>query len=441
VPHFELLVRGGRVVTPEGVARADVGVRDGRVAAVAGLADASADEVLDARGACVLPGGVDPQVHLREPGLEHKEDLATGTRAAVLGGITTVLDMPNTLPPTTDADALADKRRRASGRVWCDVGFFVGATPENAEALAELETLPGCVGVKIFMGKSTGDLLVDTDADLRRVLASGRGRVAVHAEDETRLRERRQALDLRGGGVALHPAWRDVESAVRATRRLLAAAREAGRPVHVLHVTTAEELELLAGHRDVATAETTPQHLTLAAPECYRELGTRCQMNPPLREARHREALWRGLERGVLDCLATDHAPHTLEEKARPYPESPAGMPGLQTLLPVMLDHVAAGRLPLPALARLCAAAPARIWGLADKGRIVPGADADLAVVDPEGVHELRDADMASRCGWTPFHGRRVRGRVVATVLRGRVVAREGEILGAPSGRVVRVER
>ncbi|MGH0038358.1 MAG: dihydroorotase [Myxococcota bacterium] len=431
---YDLIVRGGSCVSHRGVDRADVGVRDGRIAEIGDLAQADAAEEIDVTGCHVLPGAIDPQVHFREPGFEHKEDLETGTRAAVLGGITSVFEMPNTDPPTTHAAALEDKLRRAHGRAWCDVAFFVGATPDNAERLDELERLPGCAGVKVFMGKSTGNLLVHEDRDLERVLRSGRRRVAVHAEDEMRLQERAETLDLAKGGVAMHPEWRDVESAVRATRRLLEIAARCRRRVHVLHLTTAEEVDLIAAHRVWATSETTPQHLTLAAPECYAERGTRVQMNPPIRDDRHRRGLWRGVLGGVIDNIASDHAPHTLSEKAQPYPRSPAGMPGVQTLLPIMLDHVVAGRLSLELLVDLCCAGPARVWGAPRKGRLVIGGDADLSIIDLGATREIRDDWIASRCGWTPFDGRTVRGWPTATIVRGRVVMREDEVQGTPSG-------
>ena len=278
--------------------------------------------------------------------MEHKEDLAAGTAAAVAGGVTTVFEMPNTKPGTTTAAALADKLARAAGRAWCDHAFFIGAAADNAGRLAALERLPGCCGVKIFMGSSTGDLLVADDTTLAAVLAAGTRRVAVHAEDEARLVARRAAIPA-GAGVEHHPVWRDEETAIRATERLLRLARRAGRPVHVLHVTTAAEMALLAEHKDIATVEVTPQHLTLAAPDCYARLGTRAQMNPPIRDAGQRDGLWRAVRSGVVDVVGSDHAPHTLAEKAGDYPATPSGMPGVQTLVPLLLDHVNAGRLTL----------------------------------------------------------------------------------------------
>ena len=385
----------------------------------------------------MLPGVIDTQVHFREPGLEHKEDLASGTAAAALGGVVAVFEMPNTSPNTLDAEDLADKLARASKRAWVDHAFFMGAAAENAERLGELERLPGCAGVKIFMGSSTGSLLVDDDETLAAVLRSGRRRVAVHAEDEARLKARFE-LVRDGAPVAMHAQWRDAETALLATRRLLSLARRAGRPVHVLHISTGDEMPLLAEHRDVATVEVTPQHLTLAAPECYETLGSLAQMNPPVREAHHREALWRAVTDGIVDVVGSDHAPHTAEEKAQPYPRSPSGMPGVQTLVPLLLDHVHAGRLTLERFVDLTSAGPARIYGIAGKGRIALGCDADLTVVDLGRREEITKSWLASKCGWSPFEGRQVTGWPVATVVRGRIVMRDGALLGDPAGRPVR---
>jgi dihydroorotase len=380
---------------------------------------------------------IDTQVHFREPGLTHKEDFATGTAGAVLGGVTGVFEMPNTQPNTLSASDLADKLQRAKGRAWCDMAFFIGAAEENAAALGELERLPGCCGVKIFMGSSTGSLLVGDDEGLEAVLRHVRRRVAVHAEDEARLRER-LPLAKEGADVARHPLWRDEVTALRATERLLALARRLGRRVHVLHVSTAEEMDLLATAKDIATVEATPQHLTLAAPDCYRELGTFAQMNPPIRDERHRQALWRAVSAGIVDCIGSDHAPHTREEKARPYPTSPSGMPGVQTLLPLLLDHVAAGRLTLERLVDLTSAGPARIYNISGKGRIAVGYDADVTLVDLKARRIIRRDWMATRSGWTPFEGREVQGWPKATIIRGRVVMREDELQGAPIGEAIR---
>ena len=433
---FDLIVRGGEVVNHAGRGLADVGVRAGKIAAVGDLAQASAGEVIDARGLAVLPGVVDSQVHFREPGLEWKEDLETGSRCAVLGGVTAVFEMPNTEPTTTDADALADKLDRARGRMHCDHAFYVGGTHENARFLGELERLRGCCGVKVFMGASTGTLLVADDEGVAAVLRSINRRAAFHSEDEYRLAERRPLA--RTGDWTSHPEVRDAESAIRSTRRLVGLAKALGKRIHVLHVTTAEEIAFLADHKDVASVELTPQHLTLTAPEAYERLHGFAQMNPPIREARHQAGLWRGIEMGVADVLGSDHAPHTREEKARPYPASPSGMPGVQTLLPVMLTHVANGRLTLERLVDLTSHGPQRIFGMADKGRLAEGFDADLTIVDLEARRTLRHEDMATRSGWTPFDGMEVRGWPIATVIRGVAVMREDEIIAPALGQPVR---
>ncbi|MQX36695.1 dihydroorotase [Roseospira navarrensis] len=436
---YDLILRGGRVVTPCGAEDTTVAVRGGRIVALGVPADAPAAEVLDVTGLHVLPGVIDSQVHFREPGLEHKEDLESGTRGAVLGGVTAIFEMPNTSPNTDTPDALADKLARAKGRAWCDHAFFMGATDANADRLGEWEGLPGCAGVKVFMGSSTGSLLVEDDAVLRRVLAGGRRRVAVHAEDEARLRERKAIAEDRADPSA-HPEWRDVETAVRATRRLLALSCETGRRVHVLHITTEEEMELLAEAKDLATVEVTPQHLTLAAPDCYEGLGSFAQMNPPIREARHRAALWRAIADGLVDVIGSDHAPHTREEKSQPYPASPSGMPGVQTLVPVMLGHVHARHLSLDRFVDLTSAGPARIYNIAGKGRIARGYDADFTVVDLNAERTIENGWMASKCGWTPYHGMTVTGWPVMTIIRGRTVMRDGELIGSPMGAPVRFQ-
>ena len=434
---FDLIIRGGTAVTPSGTVAVDVGVRDGRIAAIGDLSRADGAETIDAAGLHVLPGAIDTQCHFREPGHMHKEDLAHGMAAAALGGIVAIFEMPNTNPSTLARSDLQDKLDRAEGRAWVDHAFFVGAAAENVENLADLERQPGCCGVKIFMGSSTGSLLVEDDETLFEVLRGGQRRVAVHSEDETRLRER-LALVRDGADVAMHPEWRDAETARLATERLMALARRAGRRVHVLHVTTAEEMPLLAANKDLATVEVTPQHLTLAAPECYERYGTLAQMNPPIRAAHHREALWRGVAAGIVDVVGSDHAPHTLEEKARPYPTSPSGMPGVQTLLPLLLDHAKAGRLSLERVVDLTSAGPARIYGIAGKGRIAVGYDADFSIVDLDATREITSDWLASKCGWSPFEGWTVTGWPIVTVIRGRVVMREGELLGEPAGRPVR---
>ena len=434
---YDLIVRGGEVANHAGRGMADVGVIDGKIAFIGDLSQASAGEVFDATGLTVLPGVIDTQVHFREPGLEWKEDLETGSRAAALGGVVAVFEMPNTNPNTTDPETMADKLARAKDRMWTDHAFYVGGTHENADYLGELERLPGCCGVKVFMGASTGDLLIADDEGVRKVLSNVRRRATFHSEDEYRLVERRGLA--RTGDWTSHPEVRDAESAIRSTRRLVGLAQETGARIHVLHVTTRDEMEYLRFHKDVATVEITPQHLTLVGPEDYERLGSYAQMNPPIRSQEHVDALWLwGMQQGVADVLGSDHAPHTKEEKAKPYPASPSGMPGVQTLVPLMLTHVANGRLSLERFIDLTSAGAQRVFGTANKGRMAVSYDADLTIVDLKAKRTITHDQQATRSGWTPFDGVEATGWPMATIVRGRVVMQDGELIGSAHGRPVR---
>lgn len=435
---YDLILKNGTVHLPSGPAQIDVAVTGGRIVALGSFATSEGGETIDCTGLDVLPGVIDTQVHFREPGLVHKEDLESGARAAVLGGVTAVFEMPNTKPNTDSAEAIGDKLARAHHRMWCDHAFYVGATNHNAADLAELERLPGTAGVKIFMGASTGDLLVSEDARLAEVLASGHRRVAIHAEDEARMNAR--TGERIAGDAASHPVWRDDESAILATRRILGLARAARRRIHVLHVTTPAELALLGQNKDIASCEVTPQHLTLAGEEAYPRLGTLAQMNPPIRSGAHRDGLWHWLQQGVVDILGSDHAPHTLEEKSKPYPDSPSGMPGVQTLLPIMLNHVAEGRTTLQRVIDLTSAGPQRVFGLVGKGRIAVGYDADFSIVDLKARWTIEQDWLASRCGWSPFTGMAVTGKPLGTIVRGHRVMWDGTLADAAIGEPIRFE-
>ena len=433
---FDLLLAGGACVIDGRVVETDVGVRGGRIAGLGNLRGASAARVLDVSSLHVLPGVIDTQAHFREPGTEHQEDWQTGSEAAVLGGVTSVFEMPNTIPTTADAATFADKMCRASARSWCDFALAVAGTPENAAALPDLERLPGCPGVNVFLGSSTASVVVD-EAVLRTILASCRRRLTAHCEDEARIAQRRAMVE-GGAPVALHAEWRDVDAAVIATRRFLALAGATKKRVHVMNVTTADEIPIIAANRERATFDITPLHLTFAAPEAYARLGSRVQTNPPVRAEAHRDALWAAIRAGLCDVVASDHSPHTLDEKARPYPESPSGAPGVQTLVPVMLDHVHGGRLSLARLVELVSAGPARVFDIVGKGRIECGYDADFSVVDLSANRTIEDAWIASRVGWTPFAGLTVTGWPVFTVIRGNIVMAEGAPAGKPSGQPLR---
>ncbi len=434
---FDTVIANGTAVTPSGTALADIGVIGGRIARIAAPGTLSGGRTVDARGLHVLPGVIDTQVHFREPGGEHKEDLATGAAAAAMGGVTGVFEMPNTNPSTDNVAALQDKLDRAAGRMWVEHAFYVGATDRNLDMLGALELELGSAGVKIFMGSSTGGLLLEDDANLLKALRNGKRRVAVHAEDEPRLRERKRIAEETGHPRA-HPIWRDEITALRATERLIAAARATGRRVHVLHITTGDEMRYLAAHKDIATVETTPNHLTLAAPDCYERLGTKAQMNPPVRDLAHQQAIWQAINEGVVDILGSDHAPHTLEEKAKTYPATPSGMPGVQTLVPVMLTHVNDGKLTLERFVDLVSHGPNRAFGIAGKGRIAVGYDADFTVVDMAANWEITDDWIESRCGWTPYAGFKASARPIATIIRGQDVMRDGALIGKPEGKPMR---
>lgn len=435
---FDLLIKNGTLATVSGSEQTNIAIKDGRFAAIGVDAAADAAEVIDASGLTVLPGVIDTQVHFREPGNEHKEDLQSGSLAAVMGGVTAVFEMPNTKPPTTTIEAIADKVARGRDRMHCDFAFYAGGTHENAPTLPELERQEGVCGVKVFMGSSTGNLLVADDDGVADILKHITRRAAFHSEDEFRLRERRPLA--KTGDVSTHEVWRDAEAAISSTRRLIKLARAANKNIHVLHVTTEEEMHILAANRDIVSVEVTPQHLTLASPQCYDELGTFAQMNPPIRGANHRAALWKALEQGIVDVIGSDHAPHTRGEKADAYPHSPSGMPGVQTLLPLMLNHMAEGKLSLERLVELTSLNAKKLFKLTEKGEVVEGNHADLTFVDLGRSETITEDWVASRVGWSPFTGMQIKGWAVGTMVRGQRVMWENELLTPATGQPIKFD-
>ena len=433
---FDLLLKGGTCVFAWGEAEANIGVRDGRIATINAAPDAMAAEVIDARHLQILPGLIDPHVHLRDPGNAAVESIPTGTRAAALGGITAVFDQPNTKPPVVDAETIAWKQKYASENAFVNYGFYVGASKSNIEALPQLEMMEGVCAVKVFAGSSTGDLLVEDDATIEAVMRAGHRRVAFHSEDEYRLQERKP-LFKEGDPYRCHMEWRDPECAEIGTRRIMAIARKTRRPAHILHTSAAGEFPIIAAHRDVGTCEVLVNHLTQIAPECYDKLGGFAVMNPPIRDRFHYEAAWRAVNEGLVDCIGSDHAPHPYEAKLKPWPTLPSGLTGVQTSLPVMLDHVAAGRLSLMRLVDLMAAGPARIYGAVTKGRIAQGYDADFTIIDRNMTRTITNQWIASPVGWTPFDGMQVKGWPVMTIIGGHVVMRDDALIGGPVGRLV----
>ncbi len=435
MPHYDVIFRNGDVVNQDGSGQIDIGVRDQRIAALGNLASDTADNAMDCAGLHILPGVIDTQVHFREPGLTHKEDLETGARGAVLGGVTGVFEMPNTNPLTTTRETFDAKIAAATDRMHCDFAFYVGGTHDNVSALAALEKLPGCAGVKVFMGSSTGSLLVQDDAGVEAILSAISRRAAFHSEDEYML-EDRKGLRV-AGDPSSHPVWRSPEVALNCTKRLVSLARKTGKRIHVLHISTGEEIAYLADHKDVASVEVTPHHLTLDD-SAYERLGTYAQMNPPVRNRTHREQIWAGVANGVADILGSDHAPHTREEKEHTYPDSHSGMTGVQTLVPTMLDHVNAGKLSLQRFVDMTSAGPNRLFGIANKGRIAVGYDADLTIVDLKRRETITNDWIASRAGWTPYDGVTVTGWPVGTIVRGQTVMWQGELLTPGKGQPMR---
>ncbi len=435
---FDLLLQNGTVVLPWGEVQADIGVRAGHIAAI-GKNLGPAAQVFDVANLHVLPGVIDPHVHFRDGGMggiAGVEDMRSGTLGAVLGGVTCVFDMPNTNPAATDAENLTRKHDYIAGRAYCDVGIYVGANKENIEQLGMMESMPGVCGIKVFAGSSTGNLLVEDDASIERVLRSGRRRVSFHSEDEYRLVERKSRFSC-GDPYSSHALWRDPECAFLGTRRVATLAGKTGRPVHILHVSTEEEFAYLKDYRALVTTEVLLNHLVQSAPDIYDRLGPYGVMNPPVRDERHRLAAWAAVADGTVDTLASDHAPHSKAAKEKPWPDCASGMTGVQTLLPMMLEQVAQGRLSLLRLVDLMCAGPARVYGAVNKGRIAAGYDADFSIVDLRATRRIEKSWIASQCGWTPFEGVSCTGWPVASVVRGQIVMREGAVEGEPVGRAM----
>ena len=423
--NYSLIIKNGSCYINSKLEKIDIALADNKIKKI-GKVEVNNTKVIDASDKLVLPGIIDTQTHFREPGSTDREDLESGSRAAVLGGVTSVFEMPNTNPPTSNLLEFDKKLNLAKNRMHCNYAFYFGATPENVEQLSKLKGLKGCCGVKLFAGSSTGKLLVDKEADIEKVISQSDRIVSIHSEDEEILKLRKKFI--KEGDVHSHPEWRNTECAISSTRRVVKIAERYDKKIHVLHVTTKEEVDFLAMHKKNVTFEITPQHLTLYAPDCYDKLGTFAQMNPPIRKKEHYDRLWTAVKNSVVDVLGSDHAPHSKEDKKKKYPESPSGMPGVQTILPIMLNHINNEKLSLDQLIKLMCENPCKIFGIKNKGYIKEGFDADLTIVDMNKEQTIKNEMIASKCGWTPFNNFTVKGFPVATIINGKIVMSDGKV-------------
>ena len=429
--NFSLIIKNGNCYIDGKLVKVDLALFGNKIKKIGNI-ELNSAKVFDATNKVVLPGIIDTQTHFREPGSTDVEDLESGSRAAVLGGVTSLFEMPNTNPPTSNLIEFDKKLQLAKGRMHSNYAFYFGATPENIDQLSKLKNVEGCCGVKLFAGSSTGKLLVDKEADIEKVISNSDRIVSIHSEDEEILRMRVKFK--KKGNVHSHPEWRNVECAMSSTRRVVKIAERHNKKIHVLHVTTKEEVDFLAMHKKNVTFETTPQHLTLYAPDCYDKLGTYAQMNPPIRSKEHYDRLWVAIKNNIVDVLGSDHAPHSKENKDKEYPNTPSGMPGVQTIFPIMLNHVNNGKLTLEQLIKLMCENPCRIFGIKDKGYIKEGFDADLTIVDMDKEQIIKNEMMASKCGWTPFDNYKVKGFPIGTIINGNIVMFEGKIISKARG-------
>ena len=429
--NFSLIIKNGSCYIDGNLTKTDIGLSGNKIKKI-GKIELNSAKVYDATDKVVLPGIIDTQVHFREPGSTDSEDLESGSRAAVLGGVTSLFEMPNTNPPTSNLVEFDKKLQAAKNRMHSNYAFYFGATPDNTDQLAKLKDVEGCCGVKLFAGSSTGNLLVDKEADIEKVISSSDRIVSIHSEDEDIIKLRKKFI--KKGDVHSHPEWRNVECAMSSTRRVVKIAERYNKKIHVLHITTKEEVDFLAMHKKNVTFETTPQHLTLYAPDCYEKLGSYAQMNPPLRTKEHYDRLWVAIKNNVVDVLGSDHAPHLKENKDKEYPNSPSGMPGVQTIFPVMLNHVNDGKLTLQQLINLMCENPCKIFGIKNKGFIKEGFDADLTIADMNKEVIIKNEMIASKCGWTPFNNYKVKGFPVGTIVNGNLVMSDGKVIMESKG-------
>ena len=437
--YFDYILKNGNAFIGNSIqSETDIGIKKNKISHIGNIDRNKGKNVYDMSNLTILPGCIDSQVHFREPGLTHKEDINSGTRGAVLGGITSIFEMPNTNPSTSTVEALNQKLKIAEENSFCNYSFYIGAVRENIEELKYLEKSEGCSGIKIFMGSSTGSLLIEDDKSLEKILANGTRRVAIHSEDEYRLRKRKKIVNDSDVNVKYHPIWRDSISAIESTKRLIKISKKVSRKIHILHISTKEEIDLIKKNKKLVTSEATPQHLYFHSPDCYQKLGTLAQMNPPIRSKDHQEGIWYGVKNKIIDVIGSDHAPHTLEEKNKKYPNSPSGMTGVQTLVPIMLNFVNQNKIGIHDFVRLTSSNPCKIFSIIGKGKIEVGNDADFTIVDLKKKRRIENNWIASKSGWTPYDGEIVVGWPVHTIVNGDIVMSEDQILGKPRGQKVK---
>ena len=429
---LDLIIRNGECYIEGNLNKIDIGIKNSKITNIGNLESEKSDNLIDASNKLVLPGLIDTQVHFREPGSVDAEDLHSGSKAAIVGGITAVFEMPNTNPPTTNFEEF-QKKIDIAKRMYCNHAFYFGATAENYEILEKLKDLEGCCGIKLFAGSSTGNLLVDKEDDIEKVFKHASKVVAVHSEDEEILKVRKKLIEK--GNVNSHPIWRNEEVAISSTRKIVKIAKRLNKKAHILHVTTKEEVDFLSQNKGNITFEITPQHLTIYAPDCYDRLGSYAQMNPPIRDKSHYDRLWYAIRNNYNDTIGSDHAPHLKTNKEKSYPDSPSGMPGVQTILPVMFNHMNDGKIKLNQIINFLCENPVKIFGIKNKGYIKKDYDADFTIVDLNKEIEIKNENIESKCGWSPFNGFKFRGTPIYTIINGEIKMQDGKIIGDPTGK------
>ena len=429
---IDLIIENGKIVSHKKIIDSDIAIKNGKILKIGRLNKLESKQRIDASGLHILPGVFDTQVHFREPGNTKKENLKTGSLSAVAGGITTVFDMPNNKPSITTNKLFKDKLKKAKKRMYCNYAFYFGAEKNNIKEINKVEKLDGCCGIKVFVGSSTGTLLVSNYEDIGRIMKNTRKVISFHSEDESELNKRKKFI--KKNDPSSHPRWRNEVSAIKSTRKLISLANKNKRKIHILHISTGDEINILKRQKKYITCEVTPQHLTLSSPSCYKNIGTLAQMNPPIRNGIHKKILRKAFKKGQFEVVGSDHAPHLLSEKKLRYPNTPAGMPGVQTLLPILLNEVSKKFISINDVVRLTSYNPKKIFKFKNKGLIKKGYDADFTFVDLNKKQKVSNKMIESRCGWTPFHGMNIKGWPVGTMIMGKKVFWKGKLVSKPIG-------